>query len=196
MSPDDLILTWIHVAWSSDFADHLFNWVSARASFSLPLLLLLLIYASIKQGWGGLAWWLGLILAAIIGDLYGLHLKHLISELRPCSASAGFAALRPDLACGDTYLGMPSNHAINFFTVALFVMMTRPQWRGWHMVLVCAAILASLSRIYLAKHYPSQVVSGAFIGINIGILSALLFRYREWIVNMLFNLNYSRWREI
>jgi undecaprenyl-diphosphatase len=195
MTPDDLILTWIHVGWSSHIADILFAWLSDKFTFSLPLMLALLIYASAKQAWRGVAWWFGLILVIAIGDLCGNQLKHLFSELRPCCPSAAFELLRADFACRDTYLGMPSNHAINFFSATLFVMMTRPAWRHWHVVLLCAAILASISRIYLAKHYPSQVVAGAFIGMDIGILSGLFVRYRIGIVNMLTSLKISNWQE-
>ena len=129
MNPDNLILAWIHVGWSSDVADMFFTWLSNRLTFSLPLLLLLLIYASAKQGLRGLAWWLALMLTIAIGDFCGSHLKHLFSELRPCcdSASAIFELIRPGYICKETYLGMPSNHALNFFSTALFVMINRPE---------------------------------------------------------------------
>jgi len=195
MTPDDLILAWMHVDWSSETMDMFFAWVSNRLTFSLPLMLILLSYAAVKQGWRGVGWWFGLILAIALGDLCGTQLKHLFSELRPCCPSAGFEMIRPGFACKDTYLGMPSNHAINFFTAVLFVMMTRPDWRRWHFGLLSAAILASISRIYLAKHYPSQVVAGAFIGMDIGILCGLFLRYPVWIVTMLTSLKISNWRE-
>jgi undecaprenyl-diphosphatase len=78
-------------------------------------------------------------------------------------------------SCGDALTGMPSNHALNFFAAATFVAVTVP-WRGWHIVTVSSAVLVAISRVYLAKHYPSQVVFGAGIGMTLGLLGACAYR--------------------
>ncbi|HAY28923.1 MAG TPA: phosphatase PAP2 family protein, partial [Candidatus Accumulibacter sp.] len=48
--------------------------------------------------------------------------------------------------------GMPSNHALNFCTVATFIALATP-WRVWRNGLFISAVLVGLSRIYLGKHY-------------------------------------------
>jgi undecaprenyl-diphosphatase len=185
MSPDNLILAWFHMDLASTLADVLFNWFSNRYLFSTPILLSLLAYSYIKQGRQGVIWWFSLIFVIALGDMLGNILKELFSEVRPCAIAHTFQAVRENVVCGDSAKGMPSNHAINFFTATLFVMLTRPQWRSWHGFLLICSILASLSRIYLAKHFPSQVIAGTFIGIYVGTISALLYHYRSWFNSLL-----------
>ncbi len=70
---------------------------------------------------------------------------------------------------------MPSNHALNSFAATAFLFVTRPAWKGWRLFLLVSAILVALSRIYLAKHFPSQVVMGAAIGTLWGLAAAWLY---------------------
>jgi membrane-associated phospholipid phosphatase len=51
-----------------------------------------------------------------------------------------------------------------------------------------SAILASVSRIYLAKHFPSQVITGTFIGIYLGTITALIYQHRNWLSSLVNNL--------
>lgn len=185
MTPDNLILTWFHVDMASAFSDMLFRWFSSKYYFSFPILLTLLLYAVQKQGWRGVFWWFSLILVIGLGDQLGNQLKELFSEVRPCTSHEAFQGLRADDICTYSTKGMPSNHAINFFTATLFVILTRPQWHVWHSFLLICSILAGLSRIYLAKHFPSQVIAGSFIGTYIGTLTALFYHHRKWSSTLL-----------
>jgi undecaprenyl-diphosphatase len=188
MTPDTLILSWLHVDMASTMTDTLFNWFSSRYFFSIPILLSLLAYSVVKQGSHGLFWWLSLIAVVTFGDLLGNLLKDLFSEMRPCAISETFLSLRDQVECSDSAKGMPSNHAINFFTATLFVVLTRPNWRGWHYLLFISAVLASVSRIYLAKHFPSQVLTGTVIGIYLGTIAALVYRHRYWLSSLIGNI--------
>jgi undecaprenyl-diphosphatase len=188
MTPDSLILAWFHVDLASGIADNLFNWFSNRYFFSTPILMCLLAFSVVKHGWQGLLWWTFLVAVVAFGDVFGNMLKGLFGELRPCAASDTFQSLRDNVACSDSAKGMPSNHAINFFTATLFVILTRPNWHRWHIILLISAILASVSRIYLAKHFPSQVIAGTFVGIYIGTIFAILYRHRNWSSSLLNNV--------
>jgi undecaprenyl-diphosphatase len=188
MSPDNLILAWFHVDLASSLADILFGWFSNRYLFSTPILLSLLAYSFLKQGWQGVFWWFSLILVVAFGDMLGNVLKALFSELRPCAIAEPLQTLSENIVCSDSAKGMPSNHAINFFTATLFVILTRPTWHRWHVFLLICSILASLSRIYLAKHFPSQVVAGTFIGIYVGTITALLYHHSNWLSSVLNNI--------
>jgi undecaprenyl-diphosphatase len=188
MTPDSLILTWFHIDMASGLSDILFQWFSSRYLFSIPILMGLLFYAAQRQGWHGVFWWFSLIVVVALGDLFGNILKELFSELRPCASQDILQDLRTNLICGDSTKGMPSNHAINFFTATLFLILTRPQWRTWHLIFLVCSILASLSRIYLAKHFPSQVIAGSFIGVYVGTLTALIYHHRIWLGTLLQNI--------
>lgn len=169
---DIQLLLWFNQGWANAYMDALMTWVSSKQSFSFPLLLLLLIY-SIRQlgttaGW---AFWLALGVTIGIGDILGNYLKDLLLQPRPCFDI--FWLLRDQQQCGSHLTGMPSNHAINFFAATTFVTLTT-RWRQWQIMLWLAAILVAISRIYLGKHYPSQVLTGLFIGSLVGFIGAWL----------------------
>jgi undecaprenyl-diphosphatase len=189
MSPDDLILVWLQTNLSFQYSDTIFHWISSRSGFSIPILLVLLITAIHKEKWHGVSWWLALIVVVAIGDQFGNLLKALFTELRPCASELQLAPAARDFSRGSVAKGMPSNHALTFYAASLFVIMTRRSWWGWHLLLLSAALLTSLSRIYLEKHYPSQVVAGMFIGINIGVVAAILYRVKLWFEPLVIRLN-------
>lgn len=174
MSLNEGLLLWINHGWAHPLLDHFFTWVSERGSFSYPMLAILLLDSVRRQGGSGLRLWLALALTLALGDILGNFLKALWAEPRPCFAmyemlrSVGSLQASP---CGDALSGMPSNHALNFFIAAVFVGFATP-WRAWKLTLFATAILVSLSRIYLGKHYPDQVLIGASMGIALGAVAA------------------------
>lgn len=180
MSPDEVLLVWFQTKLSFQYSDTIFQWISSRSGFSMPILLALLFSAFIKEKWHGVGWWFALIIVVAIGDQFGNLLKALFSELRPCADQLELLQADSDYTCSSVAKGMPSNHALTFYTASLFVILTRRNWWGWHTILLTTALLTILSRIYLAKHYPSQVVAGMFLGINIGVTAALLYQAKSW----------------
>jgi membrane-associated phospholipid phosphatase len=111
-----------------------------------------------------------LILTAIMGDMLGNLLKAWFAMPRPCFDL--FELLRPPgggapRQCDAANTGMPSNHALNFFAVtALLAYATRRV--GLSSLLLLISLVVGLSRIYLTKHYPSQVLAGAGMGVLFG----------------------------
>ena len=74
---------------------------------------------------------------------------------------------------------MPSSHALLGFTIWTYTALTKRAWRRWRWVLLLSAVLVALSRIYLAKHLPSQVLMGAWLGILFGfVCTVMLYRGR------------------
>ncbi|MEZ5673041.1 MAG: phosphatase PAP2 family protein [Thiotrichaceae bacterium] len=143
----------------------MFVWLSDRATFSVPLLLLLsyrLLRQHQKNTYQSIIW---LAATLALSDGIGQLLKSVFAQPRPCfSLQAQYAWLEP---CGAALTGMPSNHALNFFAVAMFITVTT-SWRKWHITLFTIAVLVAISRVYLVKHFPSQVIVGAGLGILVG----------------------------
>lgn len=86
------------------------------------------------------------------GITYGM--KRLIGRKRPLDETLGNPA-------------MPSGHASIIFSVATILGYQYPRWR---IPLYLGAGLVGFSRVYLGRHYTSDVVAGAAIGTAMGML--------------------------
>ncbi|MGI4869791.1 MAG: phosphatase PAP2 family protein [Janthinobacterium lividum] len=102
--------------------------------------------------------------------------KPLMHRLRPCHAPDLASQLYLPNGCGGQF-GFMSSHAANAFALAVFVLLVLPAGRfrwikvgffGWALVL-------SYSRIYLAAHYPADVLAGALVGAALGAGAAWAF---------------------
>lgn len=100
-------------------------------------------------------------------------MKDAVGRVRPCRALEG---VRLILGCPKSF-SMPSGHAISSFAFAapLFYL-TRDYialiWRLYPLLLASAI---AFSRIYLAAHYPTDVLTGAILGTAIGLVLSLLY---------------------
>jgi len=170
---DKAALLWLNQDLAHPWLDVFFTWVSDRISFALPLVLLLLVISAAQFGWKGVRLWLFLAVTVGLADALGNVLKHLIAQPRPCYEF--YELMRHDLAarCGANLTGMPSNHALNFFTAATLLSATTRS-RLWALSAFAIAIAVLLSRVYLGKHYPSQVLASALLGMVWGGLAAWL----------------------
>src|SRR3989338_8591577 len=89
-----------------------------------------------------------------------------------------FGRLRPQFLLPDAILpydfsrsfSFPSGHAAIAFALSYVLGKIDRKRKVFYYFL---AILISFSRIYLGKHYPSDVVGGAIVGMLIGYLSSL-----------------------
>ena len=178
MTLNQEILVWINQGWAHPWADRLFVWVSGRETFALPLLIILLGLLAWRHRGDGIRLWMVMMLMMLLGDAAGNLLKHLLGQYRPCYDF--FQSLRPvpgtGWPCGSKASGMPSNHALNFFAVVSFLAMTTRR-RLLVAALAGAAVLAALSRLYLGKHYPAQVLAGILLGIAWGTAAGWLGRH-------------------
>lgn len=91
-------------------------------------------------------------------------LKPFIARIRP---TVEMGAIIIGNNVGDSF-SFPSGHAAISFAAAVVLSKKEPKWR-WLFYLL--AVLISLSRIYLGKHYPFDVLVGAVLGWVVGILS-------------------------
>ena len=177
---DKTLLLAINQGWASPAADIFFTWLSSQLRLTLPLGLLILVYWWGKRGRDGLNAWLLLVLLVTASDVIGTILKDQIRQPRPCAELVSEVRLPSTTsvgACRDNLRGMPSNHALNFFAAAGFIAVVWPR-AGLSIMMFVMAVLVALSRIYLAKHYPSQVLISALGGTAVGLLAgALALKY-------------------
>lgn len=172
MTIDQKILLWLNGILSSSTADFVFIWVSERWFFSFPLLLI--IIASSTRFISKIPFWnfvFGLIFTVITADQLGGLLKDWVAAPRPCDDFYEYAreGSRELMKSCNSLKGMPSNHAFNFAAAATFISLcTQKNMMRLGIWAIC--ILVSISRIYLAKHYPSQVLVGIVLGLALGTI--------------------------
>lgn len=95
-----------------------------------------------------------------------LILKHLVSRPRPWLEVAGLTALVTEKDPNS----FPSGHTTAAFAFAGALWRAAPdRWMKWT-ALACA-LLMGLSRLYVGVHYPSDVLTGALIGLLSGWLA-------------------------
>jgi undecaprenyl-diphosphatase len=108
-------------------------------------------------------------LAFASAGLVEFTLKHLVGRPRPVTALTA-SPIDPSLAEIDSF---PSGHATSVFAVATVFAAYYPRLR-WPLYGFAAAI--ALGRVYLERHYPSDIVAGAAIGMAFAVC---LYRRRD-----------------
>ncbi|MET4104690.1 phosphatase PAP2 family protein [Hymenobacter sp. UYP22] len=98
--------------------------------------------------------------------------KPYFARLRPCHDPDLSATLNLVNGCGGQF-GFISSHAANAFALAVFVALVLPRrYRVAKWLLFVWACLVSYSRMYLAAHFPSDVLAGALLGSGLAWLCA------------------------
>lgn len=162
--------------------DPIMVWVTERNSW-FPFYALLvgwLIYRYRKQAVGLL---LTIIAAVALGDqLSSSVLKPLTLRPRPCHVEALQKLIHPVLDCGGQY-GFVSSHAATTFALATSLWLLLGRQYPWIRLAFAWAALVSYSRIYVAAHYPLDVLAGTGVGVLSAFICVTLyneFRKRQY----------------
>lgn len=162
---------------NNHFLDVIMIWISSIGLW-IPLYILLLYFVIIKyksKAWIAIPFF---ILAVGLSDLISVHLfKNVFERLRPCYEPELAGVINNIVGCGGQF-SFVSSHASNSFTIAfmsIFLIGDRQTWLKWLMPIWGLSIM--YSRVYLGKHYPSDVIVGALLGILLSWLMYLLFKY-------------------
>lgn len=122
---------------------------------------------------------LTLIVAVAISDqTASALLKPITHRLRPCHVPALQKLIHPVMECGGLY-GFASSHAANTFALATGVWLLIGKQYAWAKWIFVWAAFVSYSRIYVAAHYPLDVLTGAGIGVLAATLCVTIFRSQQ-----------------
>ena len=140
----------------------------------LYLLIFYLLFACYGRTRGAIAS-VTLILTAFLANLCSELIKNLTTRLRPINDASIKEFLRILLdAEGYSFF---SGHAATSFAVSTLVILLLKARYPWIYAILIWPFLFSLSRLYLAVHYPSDVIVGMVIGTAVGYLSYRIFKY-------------------
>jgi len=112
------------------------------------------------------------VLALLWVTLVVQLLKHLIGRPRPRFAHADQFVVGPSL--GEGLDSFPSGHAINGFAAAAVIGWFLPRLR---VPLFLSGGLIGISRVVRGSHFPTDVYTGAVLGLVIGTLVAAGFKH-------------------
>ena len=173
---DTDLFVWLNGRYTP-WLDPIMVWVTERNNW-IPFYVLLvgwLIYRYRQQAIGLL---LTIIVAVALADQVASSvIKPLTHRLRPCHELALHKLIHPILDCGGLY-SFVSSHASTTFALATSLWLLLGKRHSWLKWTFLWAALVSYSRIYVAAHYPLDVLAGT----GLGVLSALLcvFIFRQW----------------
>lgn len=123
---------------------------------------------------------IGLVVGCVLlgvflsGGINGMIIKPLVARLRPCDdpmLKYTVDVVNNYRASGFSFF---SNHAANTMAIAVF-MMWLVRSRLLSLTLFSWSVLNGWSRVYLAQHYPSDVLVGWLWGAMMGSLAYLVF---------------------
>jgi undecaprenyl-diphosphatase len=155
--------------------------------FWLPLYILLLgflIYKSGKKSW--LVFICIALLITAADQFASTLMKPLVARLRPCHDPSINYMLHLAKGCGGLY-GFVSSHAANSFALAGFIsLLFRKVYITF--TLFSYAIVVSYSRIYLAAHYPGDILFGAMAGL---IIACIIYKLYIHLFRKLYNTTHE-----
>jgi membrane-associated phospholipid phosphatase len=172
----------IHVAGANAFFDAVLP-ILREARVWLPLYLVFIVIAIRFYKTKG-AILVGFVLAAVgIADRFSAgFMKPFFARLRPCHNPELQEVIRELIHCGGQY-GFISSHATNHFALAvLFTWFFQQHFKQsvFRWVFYLWAALICYAQVYVAKHYPADVLVGAVCGMLIG--QGVLLLYQKTIL--------------
>jgi membrane-associated phospholipid phosphatase len=164
LQEDDMIFEVEIIKWlqehRSSFLDKLFELITMFGEEMIMILVLGLVYWSIKKD-------AGKRLAIIVFISMGINslLKVMISRLRPFQVDSSIVNLRPETS--QSY-SMPSGHTQSSSTL-FFGLASLFKKKSLWVFAITITVLVGISRMYIGVHYLSDVIVGGLLGLFMGI---------------------------
>jgi undecaprenyl-diphosphatase len=170
---DKIILVWFNSHHTVSL-DHIMLFASAKLTW-LPFYLFLLFLIIREFKWKTFLVLVFVALTITLSDQTSVHLfKNVFQRLRPCHQQELMSLLWLPAGCGGQY-GFVSSHAANSFSLMMFIsLLFHKRWLT--VLLALWAVFVSLSRVYLAAHFPSDIIGGALLGMLAGLVTYILYR--------------------
>lgn len=175
---DEKVLQFIHITCSNSFFDFIMPWLRNPYTWA-PLYLFLLVWMWQTYGKKGLIWSLFFFLTFVFCDSVSASIiKPLVHRIRPCNETQLSFVIRHLIDCGSGF-SFPSSHATNHFGLSAFLIFTLGKMYKWVIPFsIIWAVLVCYAQLYVAVHYPSDILVGALLGFGIGVLNASYFKHR------------------
>lgn len=140
------------------------TWFGYAASLSLAVSILLLFFPACRM-----AGWASLIAIGITELFFNHILRSIVPRDRPFKAHPelkGIGRLPKDNS-------FPSGHTSSAFACAFILWFSFGPWVG--VVAVAAASMIAFSRVYLAHHYPTDILGGILAAVLVDYIVLSLF---------------------
>jgi undecaprenyl-diphosphatase len=175
---DELILNLIHVKWANSLFDMVMPFVRNQYFWS-PVYLFLLVYMWLNHKKEGLLWCLFFFITFIYCDFISASIiKPFIHRLRPCNEPYLSFTIREIVHCGSGF-SFPSSHATNHFGLSTFIILTLKHKNKWIVPLaIFWAVLVCYAQLYVAVHYPFDILCGAILGVALAKMNSSYYLKR------------------
>lgn len=166
--------SWNKFANNAGIFQGILKFVSEYLIYSLPVILIITWFWSAKSKIVSLKALFSAGLAAILSNIIG----RIINRPRPFEVSGVH-----ELVFHRPSYSFPSDHATVLFAVAFAFYFAGYKKLFWFVLAL--AIIISFSRIVTGLHYPSDIISGAILGILVAAIIWRLQRPLSYIYNLI-----------
>ncbi len=176
---DIQILGWIHENGQLNVLDMLLP-LLRNPYFWAPLYMFMLAWMLINWRMKGFWWCVYLLMVFALCDYTAASIiKPWVHRIRPCNDDSLPIMIRHIVKCGSGF-SFPSAHAANHVGISFFIYLTLRHFGGWIKWAVGIwAFAVCYAQVYVAVHFPSDILAGAILGLGMGGLVAYFFNKRK-----------------
>jgi len=158
----------------TDWLDPVMLFLSSYTDWFLVCFIMIVIIYWKADGWKKTASFF-FMLSIGISALFTNLIKLIIERPRPIHNKAWEETIHAIEKYSESFSFFSSHSATTFTMAVFFLLFFRKKNKLYGIIAIVWATLVAYSRIYVAKHYPFDVIVGILFGTMIGILGYMLF---------------------